>query len=75
MIKIGLTGWGDHPDVYSEVTSAKDKLFDYSGDILEDVAPGKDDWAEFETTTGEKWDVGFWSDSGLTIDKSLDLYR
>ncbi len=31
MIKIGLTGWGDHPDVYSEVTSAKDKLFDYSG--------------------------------------------
>ena len=31
MIKIGLTGWGDHPEVYSEVTSAKDKLFDYSG--------------------------------------------
>lgn len=31
MIKIGLTGWGDHPDVYSDVTSAKDKLFDYSG--------------------------------------------
>lgn len=31
MIKIGLTGWGDHPDVYSNVTSAKDKLFDYSG--------------------------------------------
>ena len=51
------------------------KLFDYSGDILEDVAPGKDDWAEFETTTGEKWDVGFWSDSGLTIDKSLDHFE
>ncbi|MEO4054375.1 DUF72 domain-containing protein [Solibacillus sp. CAU 1738] len=31
MIQIGLTGWGDHPDLYSEVTSAKDKLFDYSG--------------------------------------------
>lgn len=31
MINIGLTGWGDHPDVYSSVTAAKDKLFDYSG--------------------------------------------
>lgn len=31
LIYIGLTGWGDHPTVYSEVTSAKDKLFDYSG--------------------------------------------
>lgn len=31
MISIGLTGWGDHPDVYSEVTASKDKLFDYSG--------------------------------------------
>lgn len=31
MISIGLTGWGDHPDVYSEITTAKDKLFDYSG--------------------------------------------
>ncbi|MGN7477550.1 DUF72 domain-containing protein [Solibacillus silvestris] len=31
MISIGLTGWGDHPDVYSEATAAKDKLFDYSG--------------------------------------------
>jgi len=31
MISIGLTGWGDHPEVYSEVTAAKDKLFDYSG--------------------------------------------
>lgn len=31
MIKIGLTGWSDHPDVYSAATSAKDKLFDYSG--------------------------------------------
>lgn len=31
MIKIGLTGWSDHEDVYSKATSAKDKLFDYSG--------------------------------------------
>lgn len=31
MIYIGLTGWGDHPILYSEVTSARDKLFDYSG--------------------------------------------
>lgn len=31
MISIGLTGWGDHPEVYSEVTAAKYKLFDYSG--------------------------------------------
>lgn len=31
MIYIGLTGWGDHPVLYSGVTSAKDKLFDYSG--------------------------------------------
>ena len=31
MISIGLTGWGDHPEVYSEATAAKDKLFDYSG--------------------------------------------
>lgn len=31
MIYIGLTGWGDHPDVYSEVTAAREKLFDYSG--------------------------------------------
>lgn len=31
MIYIGLTGWGDHPDVYSEVTASRDKLFDYSG--------------------------------------------
>ena len=33
MISIGLTGWGDHPDVYSEATAAKDKLFDYSGNF------------------------------------------
>ena len=31
MIYIGLTGWGDHPTLYSGVTSARDKLFDYSG--------------------------------------------
>lgn len=31
MIYVGLTSWGDHPSLYSESTSAKDKLFDYSG--------------------------------------------
>lgn len=31
MIFIGLTGWGDHPELYSSVTTARDKLFDYSG--------------------------------------------
>ena len=30
MIQIGLTGWGDHPDVYSPFSSAKEKLLDYS---------------------------------------------
>lgn len=31
MIKIGLTGWGDHPSLYSLHLSKKNKLFDYSG--------------------------------------------
>lgn len=31
MIYVGLTSWGDHPSLYSSSTSAKDKLFDYSG--------------------------------------------
>jgi uncharacterized protein YecE (DUF72 family) len=31
MIKIGLTGWGDHPSLYRENSAKKDKLFDYSG--------------------------------------------
>ncbi len=31
MLKIGLTGWGDHPDIYSPSSSGKDKLIDYSG--------------------------------------------
>lgn len=30
MIQIGLTGWGDHPDVYNPLSSSKDKLLDYS---------------------------------------------
>lgn len=50
------------------------KLFDYNGDILEEVAPGKHDWAEFETSKGENWSIEFWSDSVLTIDKSLDQF-
>ncbi|TDL32471.1 DUF72 domain-containing protein [Jeotgalibacillus sp. S-D1] len=31
MIYIGLTGWGDHPDVYQEESSKRDKLKDYAG--------------------------------------------
>ncbi|MBQ0140985.1 MAG: DUF72 domain-containing protein [Kurthia sp.] len=31
MIRVGLTGWGDHPAAYSTTTKASDKLFDYSG--------------------------------------------
>lgn len=31
MIKIGLTGWGDHPSLYSTHLSKKNRLFDYSG--------------------------------------------
>ncbi|MGD7046227.1 DUF72 domain-containing protein [Jeotgalibacillus proteolyticus] len=31
MIYIGLTGWGDHPDLYQESSAAKEKLKDYSG--------------------------------------------
>lgn len=30
MIQIGLTGWGDHPDVYEVSSTAKEKLVDYS---------------------------------------------
>ncbi len=31
MIKVGLTGWGDHPDVYSPSSKKTEKLQDYSG--------------------------------------------
>lgn len=31
MIHIGLTGWGDHPLLYSTNSTLRDKLFDYSG--------------------------------------------
>lgn len=30
MINIGLTGWGDHPDVYQSSSNTKEKLKDYS---------------------------------------------
>lgn len=30
MIQIGLTGWGDHPDVYSPTSKKNQKLIDYS---------------------------------------------
>jgi len=31
VIHIGLTGWGDHPSLYSQTTTSRDKLYDYSG--------------------------------------------
>lgn len=31
MIKIGLTGWGDHPLIYRPNAAKQDRLFDYSG--------------------------------------------
>ena len=30
MIHVGLTGWGDHPDVYSTESKSSEKLLDYS---------------------------------------------
>lgn len=30
MITVGLTGWGDHPDVYSTTSKKNEKLIDYS---------------------------------------------
>ncbi|MDW0117575.1 DUF72 domain-containing protein [Sporosarcina thermotolerans] len=30
MIQVGLTGWGDHPDVYSPTSKKSEKLIDYS---------------------------------------------
>ena len=30
MIQIGLTGWGDHPDIYHRTSTTKEKLVDYS---------------------------------------------
>ena len=30
MIHVGLTGWGDHPDVYSPTSRKNEKLIDYS---------------------------------------------
>lgn len=30
MIQIGLTGWGDHPTIYTPSSTAKEKLLDYS---------------------------------------------
>jgi len=31
LVYIGLTGWSDHPDLYNEGTTTRDKLFAYSG--------------------------------------------
>lgn len=54
MINIGLTSWGDHPLVYSEITSARDKLFDYSGHFPI-VELDSSFYAIPSTLTIEKW--------------------
>lgn len=54
MIYIGLTGWGDHPDVYSGVTTARDKLYDYSGHFPV-VEVDTSFYAIPSTATVEKW--------------------
>ncbi len=30
LIYVGLTGWGDHPSIYSKTSTSRDRLFDYS---------------------------------------------
>lgn len=59
---------------YLNNTNIMRKLFYYDGDILENLQPGESDSAEFVTDGGENWIIDFWSDSGLTIDKSLDPF-
>lgn len=59
---------------YLNNTLVMRKLFYYDGDLLEDLAPGVKIDAGFETRRGEQWEIAFWSDSRLTIDKSLDPF-
>lgn len=59
---------------YLNNTLVMRKLFYYDGDLLEDLAPGVVDSADFETRRGEKWSIEFWSNSHLTIDNSLDPF-
>lgn len=59
---------------YLNNTLVMRKLFYYDGDLLEDLAPGVKIDAGFETRRGEQWEIEFWSDSRLTIDKSLDPF-
>lgn len=33
MIRVGLTGWGDHPDIYSTQSKSTEKLIDYSANF------------------------------------------
>jgi uncharacterized protein YecE (DUF72 family) len=54
MIYVGCTSWGDHPTLYSEVTSAKDKLFDYSGHFPT-VEVDTSFYAIPNPTTVQKW--------------------
>lgn len=49
-------------------------LFDFKGNILEKVIPGVLREMNFSTTKGEHWHLEFWTDSNLTVDKSLDQF-
>ena len=49
-------------------------LFDFNGNILEKVIPGFLRKVNFSTTKGERWHLEFWTDSNLTVDKSLDQF-
>ena len=54
MIYVGCTSWGDHPTLYSKATSAKDKLFDYSGHFPT-VEVDTSFYAIPNPTTVQKW--------------------
>jgi len=54
MIKIGLTGWSDHPSIYRENSSKREKLFDYSGHFPI-VEADTSFYAIPSTTNVQKW--------------------
>lgn len=49
------------------------KLFYYDGSILENLVPGIEDTAEFDTKQGEQWKISLWSDF-FVPDDSLDPF-
>ncbi|SOC13079.1 uncharacterized protein YecE [Ureibacillus xyleni] len=54
MIKIGLTGWGDHPSIYRTNSSKREKLYDYSSHFPI-VEVDTSFYAIPSTTNIEKW--------------------